>query len=513
LPRLVPFPVRGPSKGYVKNLAPSVIDDRLLVLTGGLNVRNRLGGVELFPGWKKFDDTALTGTPLLLGNYRKSDGSRTLVCLTHQKAYSWNTVTSEFDNITRQTGSPAADSDYTAAASIPWSACVYRDTLIATNGADVIQKWTGTGKMAALGGTPPKAKVVLPFMNHLLLGSVNDGTAYPDKLVWSAQDNAEDWTAASGSGEVRTTDYPGEIRAILPIGDNLAVVYKDDSWYTLQYVGPPWYFKVRPAEPVGILSQRAVAAIRGAHFLIGKDNIYINNGLRTEPIGDPIRDEFFSMLNPDYVGMAFVHVDHDARDVYFCIPTTGNTYPNRAYIYNYEQQAWSPPIDFPATCVGEWTNATTLTIDSMTAAIDSYILPIDSALTAAGARITLFGQSDSYIRQIDPGLTTRDGAAYVGEAEFKPVQAGGIRRKRVLQAVAEVEDIPTAGLPVHIGTMDKPDGSLVWHGWGSLTPDGNPWLYGDAMGRYVAVRFRSESSDRLWRVNGYDLRHVPQGER
>ena len=59
-------------------------------------------------------------------------------------------------------------------------------------------KWTGSGNCAVLGGSPPKAKLVLPYGDYLLLGNVDvSGTKYPKRIYRSDANDIETWGAAN----------------------------------------------------------------------------------------------------------------------------------------------------------------------------------------------------------------------------------------------------------------------------------------------------------------------------
>jgi len=60
-------------------------------------------------------------------------------------------------------------------------------------------KWTQTGTLAALGGTPPNGKYLRNFLNRLWVTGV--GSA-PDRVYYSTVGNPEDWQLINGSGSI-----------------------------------------------------------------------------------------------------------------------------------------------------------------------------------------------------------------------------------------------------------------------------------------------------------------------
>ena len=92
--------------------------------------------------------------------------------------------------------------DYTGTTAT-WRMAEYGNWLIATNFSDDIQVLKGysTANFIALGGSPPKAKYCLLNNDHLILAHLNEGGSIkPKKLIWSSEENIEDFTPSLITG-------------------------------------------------------------------------------------------------------------------------------------------------------------------------------------------------------------------------------------------------------------------------------------------------------------------------
>src|SRR3990167_9515024 len=74
-----------------------------------------------------------------------------------------------------------------------FSFTTYDDFLIATNGVDAVISWAGTGNVAALAGSPPIARWVANYNEHVFLARNSTNRS---RLYISAFGNPESWGAS-----------------------------------------------------------------------------------------------------------------------------------------------------------------------------------------------------------------------------------------------------------------------------------------------------------------------------
>lgn len=119
-----------------------------------------------------------------------------------------------------------------------WSFAQYGNNTYATNRVDNIQvrDSTGSSAFADLGGTPPKARILVTQADQLLLFDLNDGAEKPDAYAACAPGDPTDWSGASATTATRIRHRPGKITAAVAFRDYV-LVFKRSSVYRLYYTG------------------------------------------------------------------------------------------------------------------------------------------------------------------------------------------------------------------------------------------------------------------------------------
>jgi hypothetical protein len=181
-----------------------------------------------------------------------------------------------------------------ASAMLRWRFAQYGNYTIAVNGLVEPQLLkTTTSRFTNLGGSPPKGKYV-ETVGYFLFMFAPPGQ--PNQWWCSGLGNPENWTTdfSSQSANGTLVQTPGEITGAKALGDAI-VVYKENSTYIGQYVGPPfvWAFKAVSTE-AGALGNDCVVAVADAHVLIGREQFYVLNGSGPpQKVDSPLTDWFF----------------------------------------------------------------------------------------------------------------------------------------------------------------------------------------------------------------------------
>lgn len=259
---------------------------------------------------------------------------------------------------------------YTGSADTVWRFAQFGDVALATNGTEPVQKSIGTGAFSDLAGAP-KAAYIETVAGFVMLGAYNDGTDTPDGIYWSGLYDYTAWTPdlATQAGFLRLLDTPGRVTALKRLG-NAAVAYKEDSMYLLQYQSSPtlWSAQLISGE-VGALSNEAVVNIGTAHLFVGKDNIWVYDGTRPQPIAEGLREWFFSDLNQTYrYKIQGTHDRHNAL-VYFYYPS-GTATTDKCIVYNYKSNKWGKADRTIESCLEYISSG--LTYDELETAYTTY---------------------------------------------------------------------------------------------------------------------------------------------
>jgi hypothetical protein len=121
-------------------------------------------------------------------------------------------------------------------------------------------KWTQSGTLAALGGTPPNAKYLRTFLNRLWVTGVG---AFPDRLYASAIGNPEDWTLGGGAFTVdidQGDQDPVGNTSIFPPFYGRMIVAKRRSLYEITPSGATFALR-NIITGLGCVSHNGVASI------------------------------------------------------------------------------------------------------------------------------------------------------------------------------------------------------------------------------------------------------------
>lgn len=232
--------------------------------------------------------------------------------------------------------------DYVGAADSVWRYAQFGDVTLAVNGTDEFQYSNGSGDFADLSGAP-KAAVIETIAGFVMVGNYNDGSSVPDGIKWSAYLDYSDWAPdlATQAGDLRLLDTPGEVRGLKRLGQ-YAVAYKEQSMYLGVNNEPPvlWGFTLVSGE-IGAVSHESVVSIETAHFFISRTDIFMFDGARPVPIGDGIREWFFSDVNSDYISkVRGIHDKNNAQILWYYPSTQSSGELDSCIVYNYRTRKW-----------------------------------------------------------------------------------------------------------------------------------------------------------------------------
>jgi len=181
----------------------------------------------------------------------------------------------------------------------PWTFAQVASTVAATNGVDPVQAVTiSGGQFAALGGSPPVAKIVS--------SADPGGTGYflflfnlaSDKQGWACSGAGLpaswplDTTNLSATGTLGVTQGP--VTAAAPLRGGICA-FKANSFYYGQFIGTPYVWQFQLVSPSqGVYGPYAVASAGDALYFIGNDNIYSFDGFSLAPIPNKLAQWLFS---------------------------------------------------------------------------------------------------------------------------------------------------------------------------------------------------------------------------
>lgn len=228
--------------------------------------------------------------------------------------------------------SPASPVDIIGAASITsdtlFSFAKVADTLImTTDGRDTPLKWTGSGNVASLGGTPPVGKFCGELSNY---GWIANTSANPERAYWSGLFDPESWTG---------TDFYRLNDACTGIGradDNLYLFTKN-TVTLVKYTGDsltPWTFDQIDTN-FGCIAPHSIVNAAGTIYWIGNDNhVYRLNGYTPERVTEII-PQTIRELNSGAMYRAIAVEHRELRQIWFHVPKDSSSTNNFVIAYDY----------------------------------------------------------------------------------------------------------------------------------------------------------------------------------
>lgn len=436
-------------------------------------------------------------------------------------------------NITRQTAS--VDVDYTTIVGRDWQGTIIGGIPILNNKSDIPQYWptlSPATKLANLANWPStlRAKVVKSFGPYLVAMNLTEGAvSLPQAVRWSHK--ADPGTIPSSwdftdpvvdAGRLELTDVKGgQILDAALLGNNL-IIYKESSTHSFRFIGGADLFSPELILATsGILALHCVTPFdKGTrHFVVTSNDIITHTGTKAYEsiVTDRERDAIFSELDAANLANSFVFEVESRNQCYFCYPTTGQTYPNKAAIWNYRENSWTfrdwtgVSVDtgtITDTPVGDWdSDGFTWDSDAEGWSSESKVNPVFISRTLSQA----FEMEQGYAFGVSTptAFLERIGIAIDGKDRQGKPKASFSSVKQINRVWPKIRG--TALVTVSVGSQDDIDGTLTYSPSVVFNPQVDKYVDSVATGRLLAIRYEATSND-FWRLEGHDLEIVKLAE-
>lgn len=474
MPKTQIQPILAPRGGLRYDLPADLISP--LELSGCQNIFFEDGLVKKRFGYKQMgENLPLNGAVMGSDQYYKFGGQSYLLVITTKDIYQWNSVTKRWVSIgVGEAGSVAygagfysaggygmqpnaygasaygssfygaqkgaiftgTDKDYFSydyirkrTESEPWWVC--------TNGVDPIKKYDGEN-FIDLGGSPPKAKRLVSFKDHLHLLDVTElgegSDRYPQRDRWSDTGDPENWETGNSSYK----DLPGAdwISNGMGFKGDYLVILKERSIEVGYATGDSEIFQFDcKVTGAGCAAPNTIENLGDEIIFLGWDDVYVFNGIDYEPIGTPIQRELFRTLNPEQISRCFGVIIEEQKEYWLFVPSTGSTYPDMAWCFNYNLNKWTKhTFGNYITAFGYYFLERAMTWNDLIGSWDEQTFRWDDRTILSSAPTTLFGDKDGYVYEYDR-LTNNDDEtaidAYFDTKDFNFTQL--MQRQRILR--------------------------------------------------------------------------------
>jgi hypothetical protein len=516
--------------GVVKDLADQFLP--LQAWTDAKNVRMRDVGVYRIEGERQ-----VFGTPTVPPKWAMAvPGNAEYFWLYSDmdKVYVWNgTVHTDITKVaTTYTGT---DLDL-------WTGTLLGGVPILNNGAEVPQFWSNLStaqRLTDLTNWPAgvTARALRAFGPYLLaLNVTKSGTNFPNMVKWShpadpgaVPSSWDETDETKDAGEVELTDvFAGGLVDGVALG-GVFIVYKENSTHILRSINNRFIFDFDPLFPAsGVLGIHCAREIptKSQIFLATGDDIIIHGIQRGEiqsVLDSRARRFLLNDMDIPNRGRSFVVSNERQKEMWFCYPESGGTWPTKALIWDYSINTITfrdlNTVSFIASGIVEETSSPSYDASSDT--YDSITGSYHAGVVGAEEQNLLMCLPDATeLRKADVA-DDFDGVAISAHAERTGLTVIGVDRQG--QPIVDLQTIKlisrvwirATGAPfnVRVGAQEEEDGTIIWSSTETFTPGTDKFVdfTEPVSGRIIAVRVESTGGAN-WTVEGYDLIVEPLGE-
>ena len=340
--------------------------------------------------------------------------------------------------------------------------------------------------------------IVSPNDRHLIaLGSNSFSTTAsptgafdPMTVRWSDQEDYTNWvpSVSSTSGEVILADgtkIVGGVRS-----RNAINIWTDNSLWTMQYVGPPFIFRMQQmGTNCGLISQHAGVDYDGRAVWMGYDNFYMFDGqVRSLPC--TVRRYIFERLNISQKDKIFAGINSEFKEIVWLYPSTDSTDCDSYVIWSPDEDYWTYGSGIFTTFADKAVFGNTITTGISDSKNYLYNNEPNGLYTAEGVAISSFiesadfdmqdGNEIMFLSRVIPDFTINDGSLSFSIKTKDFPESGTAREKPI---------------PPHTVTEDTTKIDLR------------------ARGRQGRVRVSCNSTGTSWRWGSIRLAIQPDGRR
>jgi hypothetical protein len=507
--------------GIVKDLAPHELP--MEAFSDGAHVRFAANYAEKLPGFQNVFGTP--SVPPLWAMFAPSLSEPAWIYAGTAKVYATEGTTHY--NITRQTAS--VDVDYTGGISNIWNGGVLSGIPVFTNGVDLPQYWAPhsyTQRLQNLTDWPSDARcaVIKPFKQYLVAANITKASVrYPYMVKWShpaapgtLPGTWDETDPTYDAGEYDFAEDSGFVLDMHSLRD-INVVYREGSVWGMQAVADSNIFRFfRMFNSFGALGLNCVTEfVAGKHLVFSTNDILIHDGQNAESIlQDRVRAAVFRDIDTAGYRNSYVIRIMAANEVWCCYPSPGNTWADKAVVWNWKTGA----VGFKS--LGGLTYMTTGVVPDNVSS-DLWSMPgswedLDKRwgernFTPAQENQLIVSYDGNFIAQHGiresangtpiPSMLERTGLGI----PFKQGQPPDMSSMKFLRNVwPRISGTIGAVVNVEVGYQMEVDGPVTWYPPKEYVIGTTKKIDCLVSGRLLAVRF-SSNTNMTWRLHGYEL--------
>jgi len=461
------------------------------------------------------------------------------------------TRTKKWYDITRASGA------YSTTAAENWAATVIGGVLIMTNKVDDPQYWAlASGvpataqKMQDLNNWPAstECKSMRSFRSFLVaLNVTKSSVKYPRLVKWSTeaatQTTPTSWDETSATvdaGEYELADSKGEILDGLQLEDNF-MIYKEDSIYSMQYVGTPFIFSFRQISPtIGAIAKNGRSEMlfcfsqdggvtgqpdRAIVWNWNQNTFTIRNlpGLGHIGYGNVVDPNSLTTWGAMTSPLAVAVTSTSAVGAIVTVDDASSFEPSGDITINDEQMTYTSRTGTVLTISARGVNSTT----AATHAVDAVAYNGPTWITVSGPWTMSYPAVENVLMFASPENTKiyRDNSGFKEDTTLMnsfvertglSMNSQGLPDYTVVKNITAIYpkmDIDSSNtINVYLGTQMSTEEGITWGSAVAFNPDSQSKVSVRGSGKYYAVKFESDAN-MSWRLDGYALEVQDAGRR
>jgi len=493
--------------------------------TDGLNVRFEDSKASQIYGHAVFD-TSICASPTFVMAVPRQDGP------TDFWVYCSETDVYAFDTSANY---KLTTSSITATGQNTWTGCLLSGIAVLNYQKNAPLYWSVPPDGSTALNTLPDwsaswtCKVIRSYKNYLVALNTTEGAStYPYRVRWS--DAADAGTIPSSWDATDTTKDAG-FNDILEGGDLIVdaaplhdrlMIYKERSIWAMQYIGGTLVFNFQKVySDFGCIGLNAIVPFGRSHFVVGQTEIYVHDGY-SDPVPllqGRMKTYFFNTVTKNNRDKIFCVSNSAYKEIWTCFPATSTGVVDKALIWNWENNTWSIrslPDAYAAATGGINVSSSPLQWDSGTGTWDSQttLWSSGTGYTDEG-RLVFASPSNLNMYYMDEGWTFA-GANYTSSLERqrlpitaqKPVQERMKMIKRIWVRGSSATGVGT--LNIYIGTQERVEDTVTWHGPYRYDPDTTKKLDCRVTGRFISIKFETTAA-MGWQLDSFGLEYDEAG--
>lgn len=352
----------------------------------------------------------------------------------------------------------------------------------------------------------------------------NDDENEFDPMVvrWSAQNNPLDWIPddenQSGEQRLSTGSY---IMSAVNMKQEI-LVWTDAALYSMQYIGPPYVWKIELSmSNLSLMGPNAIATVNNNVYWMGSDKFYVYNG-RVDTLPCTVQQYVFNDISFSQRYQAFAGTNEGFNEIWWFY--VSNTEITRAaeesrdptidkyVIFNHAEQCWyygslnrtawldTPLESGPIACTG----------DSSTGSIVMHEQGTDDGTTSTPAPIEAYIQSSDF----DIG----DGHQYLFVWRMLPDVSFNGSTTSTPACTVTLLPRENAGVPYNVGNTADPIAVTSAQNYTSVVrqytvQEHTPQINTRVRGRAMAFRIESDALGVQWKLGIPRIDARPDGRK